>query len=58
MEQYPSEMPNRRMLYVDRMLREISHKTRLQLVLRGFLFLLDDSISIKFGIDDKFNTCF
>lgn len=32
MEQYPPELPNRRMLYIDRMLRELSHKTRSQLV--------------------------
>lgn len=32
MEQYPPELPNRRMLYIDRMFREISHKTRSQLV--------------------------
>ncbi|KAJ7391764.1 hypothetical protein OS493_016051 [Desmophyllum pertusum] len=33
MEQYPPELPNRRMLYIDRMLRELSHKSRSQLVL-------------------------
>ena len=32
MEQYPPELPNRRMLYVDRMLREMPHKTRSKLV--------------------------
>lgn len=32
MEQYPPELPNRRMLYIDRMLREMSHKTRSELV--------------------------
>lgn len=32
MEQYPPELPNRRMLYIDRMLREMPHKTRSELV--------------------------
>ena len=32
MEQYPAELPNRRMLYMDRMLREMPHKTRTKLV--------------------------
>lgn len=32
MEQYPPELPSRRMLYIDRMLREIPHKTRSELV--------------------------
>ncbi|KXJ15267.1 coiled-coil domain-containing protein 148 [Exaiptasia diaphana] len=32
MEQYPAEMPNRRTLYIDRMLRELPHKGRNQLV--------------------------
>ncbi|XP_031548675.1 coiled-coil domain-containing protein 148-like [Actinia tenebrosa] len=32
MEQYPPELPNRRALYIDRMLREIPHKGRAQLV--------------------------
>ncbi|XP_032218323.2 coiled-coil domain-containing protein 148 [Nematostella vectensis] len=32
LEQYPPELPNRRMLYIDRMLREIPHKTRAELV--------------------------
>ena len=32
MEQYPAELPNRRMLYMDRMLREMPHKTHTKLV--------------------------
>lgn len=32
MEQYPAELPNRRLLYIDRMLREMPHKTRSKLV--------------------------
>ena len=36
MEQYPAELPNRRMLYMDRMLREMPHKTRTKLVSPAF----------------------
>lgn len=32
MEQYPPELPNRRKLYIDRMLKEMPHKTRSNLV--------------------------
>lgn len=32
MEQYPPELPNRRMFYIDRMLREMPDKTRSKLV--------------------------
>ncbi|KAK3740895.1 hypothetical protein QZH41_013404 [Actinostola sp. cb2023] len=32
MDQYPPEMPNRRYLYIDRMLKELPHKGRSQLV--------------------------
>ncbi|EDO45780.1 predicted protein, partial [Nematostella vectensis] len=35
LEQYPPELPNRRMLYIDRMLREIPHKTRAELAGMG-----------------------
>ena len=55
MEQYPVELPNRRMLYMDRMLREMPHKTRTKLVsvafnlkkfddplLAGYFFALTD----------------
>lgn len=32
LEQYPASLPNRRLMYIDRLLREMPHKTRTEIV--------------------------
>ena len=32
LEQYPTSLPNRRLMYIDRLLREMPHKTRTEIV--------------------------
>ena len=35
LEQYPTSLPNRRLMYIDRLLREMPHKTRTEIVSMG-----------------------
>lgn len=35
LEQYPTSIPNRRLMYIDRLLREMPHKTRTEIVSMG-----------------------